>query len=272
MQKKYAPVRVKNPASKHAMVRLLQGQQLNLVFDRPEYLESKIDISGSLLEVDDIEQTQKGWVAVISQKASVESDCSLFLGEVKLYDGSNKNNANICVLTAASKNDVVRIINPENCHFTMQPSQVLEVLIQSKDMHEMWHAYPSGQEMVLEQIQHVIRSGCSLGTCDMVIEHLFRFRFNHPSIQYLSGKPYAKYDGGTIHFDCATRRSTLSITCSWRDRSSIYKALMFPKIPSFRDFDRNRIRGKKHAQEAVVELKKLNCDSLEYGCNVLAAR
>lgn len=272
MQKKYAPVRVKNPASKHALVRLLQGQQLNLVFDRPEYLESKLDICGSLLAVDDIEQTKKGWTATISQRAGLDFDIPLFLGEVKLYDGSNRNNASICVVTAAPKNDVLRVINPDNCHFTMQPNQVLEVVIQSKDYHDSWQAYPSGPEMVLEQIQHVVRSGCSLGSCDVVAEHLFRFRFDQPSIQYLSGKPHAKYDGGTVHFASATGRKTLSVTCSWRGRSSIYKALLLPKIPGPRDFSLVRPRVKKQAQEAAVELKRMECKTLEHGCNVLISR
>lgn len=271
MQKKYAPVRVKNPSAKNVLIRLLQGQQLNLVFDKPNFLEYKIDIAGSFLAVDDIIQINSGWVANITQKnQDVNLESALFLGEISLYNNDNIKSSSLCVVTNASNNDVLRIVNPTDCNISVEPHQVLEVVFKGKSLTERWVPFPSGKEMVLEQIQHSFNKSCNIKNFDLIFEETHRFRFNAASIEYLSEKPVGKYDGGNLFFTGFGRNCTLGITCSWKGKGQLYNALLLPKhIGSTSPFKGwGRIKKCLHSE---VTLCKIDCPSIETGCVVLTS-
>ena len=60
-----------------------------------------------------------------------------------------------------------------------------------------------------------------------IIEHFFRFRYDQHSVEYLSKVPYAKHDGGHILFvNSKEEKTMLNLTCVWRGKNSIYKALL----------------------------------------------
>ena len=271
MQKQYAPVRVKNPSSKNALIRLLHGQQLNLVFDKPDFLEYKIDISGSLLVVNDIIRINSGWIANITQKTQdINLESALYLGEINLYNNDNIKSSNLCVVTNASNNDVLRIVNPTNCSISIEPHQVLEVVFIGKNLNERWMPFPSGRELVLEQIQHSFHKSCNSKSCDTMLEEIHRFRFNAASIEYLSEKPFGKYDGGNLFFTGVGRNCMLDVTCSWKGKGQLYNALLLPKhiapVSAFRGIGRI-----KKCLQANVMLHKMDCATLETGCTVLTS-
>ena len=147
---------------------------------------------------------------------------------------------------------------------------MLEVVFTGKNLAERWTPFPSGQEMVLEQIQHSFRKTNSCSNCDAILEEVHRFRFNGESIEYLSDKPIGKYDGGNLFFTGMGRNCMLHITCSWRGKGQLYTALLLPKqvhsTNSLRILNRN-----KKCLHSDVFLRKMEFTSLESGCMALTS-
>lgn len=273
MQKKYAPVKLRNPSTKNALVRLLQGQQLNIVFDNPNFLEHKIDIAGSFLQVEEISEVRSGWAATITQKVDLVQQNTLFLGEVNLYDSSNNKSASLCVVTQAENNDILQIVNPSTCNVSLDPGQVLEVNFWSKDFNNMWRAFPSAKDLELEflhppQMRPYSRDG------EPMVEQVFRFRLNKRSIEFLSGRSCGRYEAGHILFSNSQKNCILGVSCAWRAKGSIYKALLLPKvttplaIPALKAFNRHS----KSCRQAQVELVAFDFSELDYGCNIMISR
>ena len=84
MQKTYSPVRIKNPSQKHSLVRLLSGQKLNVIFDKEEFQDYRLDIAGHYLAVAEVSQITTGWMATIIQESEkIDFDeNTLFLGAI----------------------------------------------------------------------------------------------------------------------------------------------------------------------------------------------
>lgn len=273
MQKKYAPVKLRNPSTKNALVRLLRGQQLNIVFDNPNFLEHKIDIAGSFLHVEEISEIRSGWAATITQKVDIVQQNALFLGEVNLYDSHNNKSASLCVVTHADNNDVLRIVNPGTCNVSLDPGQVLEVDFWSKDFNNMWRAFLSPKDLELELLQPPQMRPCSHGG-EPLVEQIFRFRLNKQSIEFLSGKPCGRYEAGHILFSNGQKNCILGVSCAWRAKGSIYKALLLPKAttPAAMSALKAFNRHPKTCQQAQVELVAMNFSELESGCNIMISR
>lgn len=277
MQKKYCPIRIKNPNSKSSLVRLLSGQKMHIIFDDKSFQDYKLDLSGQFLFVEETTETNDGWMVSVAQKTEIINyfDSTLYLGGVNLFDGKNQNKSSFCVVSNNENNDFLRIINPRNTTCSMSADQVLDVVFYGS-MNERWNAYPSGKDICVEMLQHYIRgskNSCSeFCTEKPTVEHFFRFRFDRKSINYLSDLPYAKHDGGHILFvNSNNERSILKITCSWRGKNSIYKALLLPRIPFANNSIINRKQPKQCLSSSVV-IKKIESEFLESGCNVLLSK
>jgi hypothetical protein len=277
MQKNYCPIRIKNPNSKNSLVRLLAGQKMHIIFNDKSFQDYKLDLTGSFLSVEEVTEVPDGWMVSVSQKTEIIKyfESTLYLGGVNLFDGKNQHKASLCVVSNNENNDYLRVIEPRNITCNITPDQVLDVVFYG-NMNERWTAYPSGKDICVEMLQHYIRSNkniCPEGSSEKpLIEHFFRFRFDRKSINYLSDLPYAKHDGGHILFvNSNNERSILKITCSWRGKNSIYKALLLPRIP----FANNNIIGKKQAKQCLrssIMIEKIESNVLESGCNVLLAK
>lgn len=273
MQKKYAPVKLRNPSTKNALVRLLQGQQLNIVFDNPSFLEYKIDIAGSFLQVEEISEVRSGWAALIAQKVNISQDNTLFLGEVNFYDANHNKSASLCVVTHAENNDILRIVNPSNCNVSLEPGQILEVNFWSKDFNNMWKAYPSPKDLELELLQPPQFRPRTYNS-ESLVEQIFRFRLNKQSIELLSSRSYGRYEAGHVLFSNGQQNCMLGVSCAWRPKSSIYKALLLPKtttpaaVPVIKAFSRQT----KICRQAQVELVAVDFPELEFGCNIMISR
>ena len=277
MEKHYCPVKIKNPNSKDSLVRLLNGQKIHIVFDERQYDDYKLDLTGAFLSVDEVTEVRNGWMVSVAQKTDLISyfDSTLFLGGINFFDSTNQNKASLCVVSSHENNDYLRVVNPNNVTCSISPSQVLDVVFHSGP-NEKWDAFPSGKDICVELIQHYIRGSknfCS-ESCDTnpLMEHFFRFRFNRKSIEYLSELPYAKHDGGHIIFtNSKNQHSVLRLTCVWRGKTSIYKALLLPRIPVANTSIFVKKQGKK-CMRASVTIEKIESKSLEDGCNVLLAK
>lgn len=272
MSKKYSPVKIVNPKSKDHTVRLLAGQKLNLVFDQKEFIDYKLDIKSSFLNVEEVSEIPNGWMAVIAQETVPQNDDNtLFLGEVKLYGSTNQINASLCVLSKHQNNDFLCVYNPKDQTCVLEPNQVLDVIFQTKDFSKV-QAYLSVADLGLELLQYSLRSPRKPGKDKLLVEHFFRFRFTAESIQHLSEQPYGKYQGGSIKFLCPNSDiSVLKIVCAWKGKNSIYKALLLPRLPvcDVHPFYR---KTKKQALQSDVTVRKIIGSDLESGCNVVLAK
>lgn len=281
---KYAPVQVRNPVSKHHIVRLLPGQRLDLVFTKPEFQACSVNISGDFLRLDDIEQVRNGWTASISQLVNFSPvDASLFLGEVNVFD-ENGIVATLCVVTDSPNTDYFRAIDPTNNHFRLEPHQVLDVLFYSDSFNEEWVCDVMAGQLVLEQIDHCRRYPNYLELLPPankwpVEEHYFRFRLDARSIDLVQSLPHGRYDGGSLSFikqNGNLQRSNLSIVYNWRDKKkAVYKALLLPKKVGegrqhYGHFKQQR--KQKQAMQSTITLRKIECEEMEVGCNVIFAR
>ena len=276
MKKNYCPVKIKNPSSKNSLVQLLSGQKMNIFFDGKDYQDYKIDISGTFLKVDEVSETSNGWMTSISQKKDIikYNESALFLGGINFFDGNNENKSSLCVVSNHKNDDYLRVINPKNISCNLRPNQVLDVVVHS-DIAEKWQCFISCGDLHLELIQNstrVERNICD-GEFDSqpAFEYFFRFRFDQKSIEYLSELPFSKYDGGHIIFiNSNNEKRIIKVYCSWRGKSSIYKALLLPKIPT----TNINFLGKKPKKcfHSVVVVSIIKSEELEFGCNVLFSK
>ena len=277
MQKNYCPVKIKNPVSKNSLVRLLSNQKMHIIFDDDNFQDYKIDVNGNFLEVEKVSETDSGWMIAVAQKTDLikYNDSTLYLGGINFYDAEEEKKASLCVVTNHENNSYLRVINPSNTFCTMSPNQVLDVVFYS-DPHEKYIPYACGKDICLEMIQYYARHNKNV--CEktyeesIITEHVFRFRFDHKSIEFLSKQPFIRHDGGHILFqNYSNEKIILKIFCAWRGKDSIYKALLLPRIP----FSHMNIFAKKQSKvclKAVTELKKIDDNKLESGCNVLMSR
>lgn len=272
MQKEYSPVRIKNPNQKHVLIRLLLGQKLNVIFDKQELQDNKIDIVGKYLVVDDVQEINSGWMATISQEIEKINftDNTLFLGVVNIYNSNHIHDASLCVVSQNDNDDYLRVIDPVTDSCNLEANQMLDVVFHSNDLNLRWQAFPCGMNLCLEQLQYVIKQPRIY--CGYAYEHFFRFRYNISSIRYISEQPYGKYDGGHILFTSNRQdKSMLKLTCTWRNKNSPYRALLMPKIPVscstniFKKF-------KKQVMHSEVEITKIDDQSLDTGCTVVVSR
>lgn len=272
MQKKYYPVRIKNPSSKDSLVCLLAGQKINIIFDKEENQDLKCEVSGHLF-VEEVVEIKNGWMISICQKKDEIDYCesSLYLGNINFFDDDNKKKASLCVVAKNENDNFLKIIDPENIKFNLYPSQILDVSFIS-DSSVRWESQTSGKDMCLEQIQYVIKPKKDININDNLIEHFFRFRFSASSIEYISEMPYAKYDGGKIVFTNNKKdKNVLQVVCAWRGKESIYKALLLPKIPNHSIMPFIQKINKKCLQ-SNISLKIIDCSELDSGCNVLLSK
>lgn len=81
---RYAPFQVKNPTSKHHLVRLLPDQELAVVLTRPEYQNAQIVIKGDfiVLEQDAADFSNSSRRLIFKQRAFMPTVC--FLGEINI--------------------------------------------------------------------------------------------------------------------------------------------------------------------------------------------
>jgi hypothetical protein len=270
MHKNYSPVRIKNPTNKNCVVRLLTDQKLHVIFDKKEFLEYRLDISGSYLSVDDISEIANGWMATVSQNSKFTFfDNTVLLGSVNIYDNQNVLTSSLCVLSKNDNDDYLRIINPDNINCNLEPNQILDVVFYTDERLQRWSAFPAGKNLCLELIQHTVRTSRE-SSCG-AFEHLFRFRFNSRSVEFISEQPFGKYEGGQVYFlNNKNEKSTIKITCSWRGKSSIYKALLLPRMPVGNSVV--AIKKKKQFLKSDVILKKMVSTEIDFGCNVLMSR
>jgi len=280
---KYSPVQVRNPLSKHHLVRLLPAQRLDLIFTKPEFQACSVNISGDFLRLDDIEQVRNGWTASVSQLVNFPpADTNLFLGEITIFD-ENGVVASLCVVTDSPNTDCFRAIEPTNNHFRLEPHQVLDVLFYSEGFDDVWDCKVVAGQLRLEQIDHCRRYPSYLELlppCNKwpVEEHYFRFRLDSYSIELVQSLPQGRYDGGSLSFmkqNGNLQRSNLSIVYNWREKkSTVYKALLLPrKIGEGRSHHAHfKQRKQKQAMQSTITLRKIECEEMEAGCNVIFAR
>jgi hypothetical protein len=282
-KEKYSPVQIRNPLSKHHLVRLLPAQRLNLVFTKPEFQACSVNISGDFLRLDDVEQVRNGWTAAISQLMNFPPiDASLFLGEVNVFD-DNGVISTLCVVSDSPNADYFRAIQPTNNNFRLEPHQVLDVLFYSDSFDERWNCCINGGQLRLEQIDHCVRYPSYLELLTPyakwpVEEHYFRFRLDTQSIELVQRLPQGHYDGGSLSFikeNGNLQRSTLRIVYNWRDKkSTVYKALLLPRNQGGNKVHHAHFKQRKpkQAMQSEIVLRKIECEEMESGCNVIFAR
>lgn len=274
----YAPVQIRNPVSKNHIVRLHRGQKITLVFNRPEFRQCSVNISGDFLLLDEIVPIRNGWSATISQTADISShDVTHFLGEVNVLDAEGVV-ASLCVLTESNGN-FFKIVQPNDSLFRLEPHQVLDVLFYAADYGEQWSCEVGAGELRLEQIAYTTRPWQEthlLGRISewAVEEHHFRFRLDSSSVELVQSLPNGKYNGGRLLFSNGLQRSNLSIVYNWRQKKTVYKALLLPKQRN----DQHQIyrphykKKPKQLMQAEVILKRIEYgedDLLDAGCNVI---
>lgn len=277
MQKNYCPVKIKNPVSKNSLIRLLSNQRMHIIFDTEYFQDYKIDVTGNFLEVEKVSEIENGWMIVVSQKTNLITykDSPLYLGNVNFFDESDQNKASLCVVSEHQNNAYLRVINPKNVSCTISPNQVLDVLFYT-ELDDTFTAFPSGKDVRMELIQHFIKHNKIINekTYEETVsaEHLFRFRFDHKSIEFLSSHPFVKHEGGEINFLNRKNEShNLKLFCAWRGKDSIYKALLLPRIP-ISNMNIIAKKSQKVCMKANTQLKRQEADKLESGCNVLMSR
>jgi hypothetical protein len=270
MRKQYSPVKLKNPAAHGLMVRLLETQKLVILFDNDGFHNHKIEVAGDFLSVEDVTEERGGWSATISQNRPDDVENTLFLGSVNLYDDDGKRSGSVCVVSKNQNDDFITVINPKNQTCNLELNQVLEVVFRTEAAHEAYTSVPMCGELCTEQIQHFVKAIQYEGKS--IVEHVFRFRFNSASVERFSEKPTGKYDGGSINFvNGRGDRTVLRLVCAWRGRSSAYKALLLPRIPSSCALSNFR-RQRKQCMVCDVTLKPIDAEEFDSGCNVLLSR
>ena len=271
MEKNYCPVRIKNPNTKDCLIRLLGGQKLLVAFVGKNFYEYKLELNSDYLAVEEMRKTPHGWEISIAQKTELihYHDSTLYLGNVIFYDDADECKASLCVVTQNDNNDYLRVIDPKNTSCNLSPNQVLDVVMHGT-FFERWQASCLGQNLQLELIQHFVRH--SKTAAHDPLEFFFRFRFDHNSINFLANLPFAKHSGGKITFiNSKNERRNIDVTCCWRGKDSIYKALLLPKFANNSHFpiDKNL---KKTCKKAVVELQRIESEGLYDGCTVLLSK
>lgn len=284
MQSKYSPVQIRNPLSRGHLVRLYPGQRLSVAFTKPEFKSSSLHISGPFLSLDELEATNQGWTAHISQAkdCAALADVTLFLGEVYIVgDGMC---SSLCVVMDSPNADYMRVIQPANNTFRLEPHQLLDVLFYSPDYGDEWFCDIISGQLRLEQIDH--RAGplrhapeymqalplCG-GLIQPVEEHYFRFRLDAHSVETVQALPEGKYDGGALMFRKNGNReaSSLNIVLNWKERkrNEVYKALLLPKNsqPVWRHYPKQR--RPKQAMQAKVVVRRIECADIDSGCKVI---
>lgn len=252
------------------MARLLEDQKLQIVFEKGKYSNHKIDVAGEFLMVEDVSQSEIGWTATIAQNRPVESVNTLCLGCVNLYDGTNCRAGSVCVVSSSGNDDFITVMNPRQQICCLELNQVLDVVFRCALSHQRYTAFPVAGELCTEEIQHFTKPAFSNGK--QFVEHMFRFRFNSESVERYSEKPTGRYDGGQILFMSSSgEKHSLKLICSWRGRSSVYKALLLPKIPSSSAAQPLR-RSKKQCMRTEIQLRRIPEAPLDDGCNVLMSR
>jgi len=270
MPKDYSPVKLKNPAAHGVMVRLLHGQKLQLHFEGPQNIENKMEVIGDFLTVDDILREGDGWLATISQNRPVILDNTLYLGCISLFGQEDKRVGSVCVVSKNSNDDVMTVINPKSQFCNVELNQVLDVIVQTDSVASRYAAYPVCGDLCMELIQQYCKP-CQMNGCDG-LEHVFRFRFDSQSVDKFSSRPVGKFDGGQILFVSSRgHRRTLKLICSWRGKSSVYKALLLPRIPSSNAIASYK-KQKKVCLKSDVSLRRIDSEDLEAGCNVLLSK
>lgn len=144
------------------------------------------------------------------------------------------------------------------------------------ELDENLTAFPSGKDVRMELIQYFVKHNKIVNdkTYEETVttEHLFRFRFDHKSIDFLSCHPFMKHEGGEIFFLNKKNQShNLKLFCAWRGKDSIYKALLLPRIP-ISNMNVLSKKPQKVCLKANIKLKRHDGDKLESGCNVLMSR
>ena len=252
------------------MVRLLQDQKLQLLFNDVSFESTKIDVSGNFIMVEDVAAEEGGWVATISQNRPIAVDNTLYLGNINIYDGANQRQGSLCVVSKNGNDDVLTVVNPKNNVCNMELNQVLDVVFQTDNHLDSYFAFPVGNDLCTEEIQHFSKVSSPEGK--ICVEHMFRFRFNLTSVERLSEKPVGKYDGGQIVFlNSRNEKFTIRLVCSWRCRSSIYKALLLPRIPSSNAMSAFK-KQKKQCMKTDITLVEIESTEIDSGCNVLLSK
>ena len=275
MLKNYCPVRIKNPVSKNSLVRLLTDQKMHIIFCGQHFADYKLDVVGDYIEVEEVSEVDDGWMASICQKTNLIDyhDSTLLLGGINFLDNTNNKMASLCVVSSSDNNDYLRVINPINSFCNLSPDQVLDVVFYGS-INDCWAAHLSSKDLCLEMIQSSIKPTKHILKNEKtpLMEYFFRFRFNRSSIETLSSLPFAKMDGGFILFlNSKQQRSVLKVTCCWRGKNSIYKALLLPKIPSH-NFNFFGKKQNKQCLQSKVSFEKIESNSLDYGCTVLLSK
>jgi len=285
-REKYSPVQIRNPISRDHLVRLLPKQKLHLVFTKPEFRSCSVSIAGDFLKLDDIEQVKNGWVASISQSWDIKEiiNTSLYLGEINVMS-SDGLVASLCVVSDVANADCLRVVQPTINQFRIEPHQVLDVMFYSLEFGDQWVCTAGAGKLNMEQIDQCSRT---FGGFDAPIspssnqwpveEHYFRFRLDAPSIELIQSLPHGRYDGGNLSFfktNGTLNRSNIQIVLNWRDKkTTVYKALLLPRNPQQGVLKVHYRQNKKTncAIQSTIVLKKIECDEIDAGCNVIFAK
>jgi len=276
MYKQYAPVKVKNPVKNNCLIRLLDGQNIDVVFDSQLFNEHRVHLVSDFLSIVSIREIANGWMASIEQNERVNEHKSstLYLGNVNFYDKQNTKTASLCVVTNNENHDFLKIINPKNNICQIEPNQILEIVLFTDSATKRFSPLVVGSDLLLEQLQYCVKcpSDWKKQPKERVLfEHCFKFRYTSESIKILSEQSYGKYEGGSIaFFNAQIPEFQVHLVCNWRGKNSIFKALLFPKIPTCQvDIIK---KSKKQIFETQVSLKKIKYNKLEDGCNVVLSK
>lgn len=273
---KFFNIRIKNPLSKNHFVKLLHGQKITLIFNKPELQDCSISLSTDLLQIEEILPSHKGWSAVISQKNDFSSfESSVFLGDVVI--SNKKEIVSSLAVATHSKNDFYKIASPVNNKFRLEPHHVLDVIFYSFQRGECYNFNLTTGQLRLKNIDHSIRTVkydeiCILADNSMqpIQEHSFKFTLDEQSLRTIQTLPKGKYDSGKISFNkfsSVHETVSISVTCNWRKKKFIApKTFVFPK-----NTIKHFMRMPKQAMKTNVTLKKLECE-LDVGCNICFAK
>ena len=82
----YSPVKIRNPISKEHIVRLLNGQKLDLIFNKPQFEVCKLEIYSDFIQLDETLEDENFWCASFSQIHLLNEllNSNVFLGEINI--------------------------------------------------------------------------------------------------------------------------------------------------------------------------------------------
>ncbi len=215
MDKKYYPVRVKNPTSAQHLVRLKPGQDICLVFDNDQKVE--LEVAGNCLELEEHELVKpKRLQCTVRQTKNIdgwEEYSSVFLGEI--WVDCDKTIAKISVVLDCGNNeksDHITIINPDCFDVRVQPHQVIELIVYDlgfssldewncswnplKDVHleqigydhlslQAWHQYyQHGDDDPGYRYARFPRTEIESSPTQWTRQHHFWFRFDKSILNY----------------------------------------------------------------------------------------